>query len=320
MKLVVFAFLLLPIPLPLLGQVDTLKVPLDRDSIEIKKIVPRWKLKALYALNGSQTTFINWNAGGRTNVSLLGFISASANYKSRQLKWDSDLNLALGGVKYLETKSIGLQKTDDRIDVASNFGYNLRKHYYFSFIGGYKTQALDGFVYPNDSVKVSTFMAPGYVNLAFGFDYVPSDNFGIFLSPFAAKMTFVKSQALANAGSFGVVKASYDDLGNLLIPGKQFRGEFGAYIKLKWNKTVAENINMKMRWELFSNYNNNPQNIDVNAEVIFTFKVNSWFSASLQWNVIYDDDIRVQTLDGGFGPRTQLKSVIGLGLSYTLKN
>ena len=77
---------------------------------------------------------------------------------------------------------------------------------------------------------------------------------------------------------------------------------------------------MKTRLELFSNYLNNPQNIDVNLENIFTFKVNKWFSASLQWNVLYDDDIDVRDNKGGFGPRTQFKSVLGLGLSHTIKN
>lgn len=280
----------------------------------------RWRLKAIYALNGSQTSFVNWNAGGRTNISILGFTSASANYKRDHLKWDSDLNLALGGMKYLESKSLGLQKTDDRIDIASNFGYKVKNHYYFSVIGGFKTQSLDGFAYPNDSVTVSTFMAPGYVNMAIGFDYVPDDNFGVFVSPFAAKMTFVNNQRLANAGAFGVDKATYDALGNVITEGKYFRGEFGAYIKVKWNKKLAENIDMKTRLELFSNYNHNPQNIDVNAEVIFNFKVNSWFSASLQMNTIYDDDIAIHDPKGGFGPRLQYKSVVGLGISYTLKN
>ena len=77
---------------------------------------------------------------------------------------------------------------------------------------------------------------------------------------------------------------------------------------------------MKSRLELFSNYKHNPQNIDVNAEIIMTFKVNSWFATSLQWNTIYDDDINIRDSAGKIGPRTQLKSILGLGISYTLKN
>ena len=290
---------------------------LKTDSIVVVK---RWKSKAIYALNGSQTSFRNWNSGGRTNIALLGFIHASANYKYKSLKWGNDVSLALGGVKYLDKKINALQKTDDQIDLASNVGYNLKKNYYLSFITGFKTQSLDGFNYPNDSVKVSTFMAPGYVNLALGCDYVPDENFGIFLSPFSSKMTFVNEQRLANLGSFGVEKAKYEEAGNLLTVGRKFRGEFGAYLKVKWNKAVAKNIQMKSKLELFSNYRENPENIDVNGELIFTFKVNSWFSSSMMCNVTYEADINNRDSNGAVGPRAQLKSVIGFGLSYTLMN
>ena len=64
----------------------------------------------------------------------------------------------------------------------------------------------------------------------------------------------------------------------------------------------------------------NPGNIDVNADILFKFKVNGWFSASLNWTVIYDHDINIEGSDGGFGPRTQFKSVLGLGISHTMKN
>ena len=41
-----------------------------------------------------------------------------------------------------------------------------------SLNSGFKTQFADGFTYPNDSVAVSKFMAPGYLNLALGTDYI----------------------------------------------------------------------------------------------------------------------------------------------------
>ena len=294
-----------------------------KDTLQKKDSIPPkyWKLKAIYGLNGTQSSFVNWNAGGRNNISILGTISASANYTINNVKWSNDLSIALGGLQYLEKNMPeSLQKTDDRIDITSNFGMKIKKHVFVSFIGGFKTQMLDGFSFPNDSIRISTFMAPGYVNTALGIDYIKSDNFSVFTSPFAAKMTFVNDQILADAGSFGVEKAVFDGLGNVITAGKRFRGEFGAYVKLKFNKTVAKNIDLKSKIELFSNYMQNPQNIDVNAEALFTFKVNSWFSASLQWSLIYDDDIAIRDSYGNTGPRTQFKSVLGLGVAYKMKN
>ena len=193
------------------------------------------------------------------------------------------------------------------MEFATNLGYKLKEHYFLSLLGSFRTQFIEG---NNElgSPLTSTFMAPGYVNLSLGIDYYPNDNFSVFLSPVASKMTFVNDQVLSDAGSFGV------------DPRKRFRGDFGAYFKMKYNKEIVKNIEMKSKLELFSNYLNNPQNIDVNAEVLITFKVNSWFSESLIWNLLYDDDIDITDSNGNIGPRTQFKSVVGLGVSYTMKN
>ncbi len=293
------------------SQTDSVPTPVD----------PNWKLQSIYGLNGTQSSFVNWNAGGRNNISILGYISASANYKKNTLKWDNTLDLALGGIQYIGVGAPKqLQKTDDKIDFSTNVGLRMKEHWYYSLLGSFKTQFLDGYAYPNDSIRLSGMMAPGYATLALGIEYKPNDNFMAFFSPLATKMTFVQIQHLADAGAFGVDKAEYDLLGNVISNGKRFRGEFGAYFKMTYNKDLAKNINLKTKLELFSNYANNPQNIDVNADVLFSFKINNWMSASLNWTLIYDDDIDIRDVKGNVGPRTQFKSVLGLGISYTMRN
>lgn len=281
-----------------------------------------WTTKMLFGINGSQSSFVNWAAGGRNNIALLGFLDASATYRKKNVKWNNDLKLALGGLRFIDKSGEGnrLQKTDDRIDVATSLGYEFKNKWFYTLVGGFKTQMLDGFVFPNDSIRASTFMAPGYVSFALGIEYAPSPAFNLFISPLAAKLTIVNDQVLSNAGAFGVRKADVDGLGNIINPGKRLRSEYGAYLKMRFNKELVKNIEMKSRLELFSNYIDNPQNVDVNAEVIFTFKVNKWFSSSLQWNLLYDDDISVMDNKGRTGPRTQFKSVLGLGVSFTVKN
>lgn len=285
------------------------------------KVENPWKLKSSFGVNGTQSSFVNWNAGGRNNISAIGFISASANYSKNKWQWKNNLELALGGMKYLDStgRKQGFQKTDDKIDFATNVGYKIKDHWYGSFIGGFRTQFMDGLAYPNDSVRVSTFMAPGYVNLSLGIDFTPNDNFSLFLSPASSKMTIVNDQVLADAGAFGVENAVFSANGGV-VSGKRFRAEFGAYLKMTYNKEIVKNVNLKSSLELFSNYANNPQNIDVNANVLWNFKVNSWLSASLNWTLIYDDDIKIRDVNNNVGPRTQFKSVLGLGISYTLQN
>jgi len=274
-----------------------------RDTLSV------WKLKSLYSLSGTQSSFVNWNAGGRNNISLIGNITASADYNKAKWNWSSDVTLAFGGIKYLDdVQGVDLQKTEDKIDLSSIVGMRISKRFLISLNSGFKTQFADGFTYPNDSVAVSKFMAPGYLNLALGTDYIKDANFSVFGSPFAAKTTLVMDDSLSQLGAFGVEK------------GERIRHEFGAFIKLKWNSKLMKNIDMKSKIELFSNYLNNPENIDVNAELVFIFRVNSLFSATAQWNLVYDDDIKIRDKNGNIGPRTQFKSVLGIGISYKLEN
>lgn len=282
-----------------------------------------WSTKMLFGINGSQSTFVNWAAGGRNNLSLLGFLDATATYRKKNIKWNSDLKLALGGVRFLGEITDGssrTQKTDDVVDLSTAIGYEFKSKWYYTAVGGFKTQMMNGYIYPNDSVRTSTFMAPGYLSAAIGIEYAPSTNFNLFISPLAAKYTIVNDAILANKGAYGVQAATYNDLGTLITAGEKFRSEYGAYFRLRFSKELIKNVEMKSRLELFSNYIENPQNVDVNAEVIFTLKVNKWLSSSLQWNFVYDDDISVTDSKGRVGARGQFKSVLGLGVSLTLKN
>lgn len=295
------------------SQVDTTAVP---------ELENPWKVKAIFGLNGTQSSFVNWSGGGRNNISVIGFTSTSLDYDKGNWQWKSNLDLALGGMLYLDKggRKSGLQKTDDKIDFATKVGYKIAKSWYVSFVGGFKTQFMEGYNYPNDSVYVSKFMAPGYVNLALGIDFTPNDDLSAFLSPLATKMTFVLDDSLANAGAFGVQDATFNTAGDVVSAGNRFRGEIGAYFRLTYNKEIFKNINFKSKLELFSNYAVKPQNVDVNLDILWTFKVNKWLSASINWTLLYDDDIKVLDAKGNFGPRTQFKSILGLGLSYAVQN
>lgn len=280
-----------------------------------------WKLKATYGLNGTLSSFVNWNAGGQNNFSVLGYIDASAKYQKNKIKWDTDLGMALGGLVYYgKDAPAGVQKTEDRINLNSNLGYAIADKWYVSFLAGFRTQFLEGFNFPDVTNRTSKFMAPGYLTLSIGIDYTPNDHFSAYLSPLASKMTFVRDQVLADAGAFGVEAATFNNAGEILTAGKQFRGEFGALMRLKYQKEIFKNINMQTSLQLFTNYIDRPQNIDVNWETIFNFKVNSWFSASLNLNLLYDHDVTITDAQGNRGPRTQFKSVLGLGVSYTMQN
>jgi hypothetical protein len=148
------------------------------------------------------------------------------------------------------------------------------------------------------------------------------------LAPLTAKVTVVADQDLADAGSFGVEGAEFDNQGNKTKDGEFLRYEIGGYLRFMYTKKFSDDIKFQTNLNLFSNYAENPGNIDVNWDNLLTMKVNDYISASVSSNLIYDDDIDIQETksngnpkfdDNGnpvVGPRTQFKYVIAVGFNY----
>jgi hypothetical protein len=268
-------------------------------------IASNWKFKAIGKLNGTSASFSNWNAGGQNSISWIAMFDAQANYKKNKFRWENGMNLAYGQNKILVNS---WAKTDDIISVFSKIGYEIIKSLEIAMLNDFKSQfdlSRDA-----DGNLLSKFMAPGYLIDAFGVEYKPNTHFQIFASPFTSKMTFVNDFSLSQAGAFGVE------------PNKSLRSEFGAFVKFVYNDEIAKNVIFKGKLEMFSNYLDNPQNIDINLEALFNFKINKWLAASWSFNMIYDDDIDISVLDDtgleiAKGPRAQIKNVIGLGFSYS---
>ena len=271
--------------------------------------VSNWKTSGVISLNAAQSSFTNWAAGGQNSVGLNGLANFTADYKKEKNAWDNSFDFGYGVLQQGKSKS--WLKTDDKINVTSKYGYQASKEWYYSVLMSFRTQFAPGYNYPNDSVKISTFMSPAYVLLALGMDYKPNDNLSLFMTPLTLRSTIVADTALSNRGAFGV------------DPGKKIRNELGAYLNFQYKKDdIVKNVNFITKIDLFSNYLKNPQNIDINWETLFVLKVNRFLSATVATNLVYDDDtkIGIDTNKDGvydkFGPRTQFKEVIGVGFTY----
>lgn len=285
----------------------------SKDSLE------GWKTGGVFSVNLTQTSLTNWSAGGQNSVSVNGLLSVFANYKKGNSTWDNSLDLGYG---ILQQDGLGIRKTDDKIDFTSKYGQKAFKNWYYAGLVNFKSQMTAGYNYPDDSTEISNFLAPGYVLVALGMDFKPSDVFTLFISPLTMKTTIVNDQTLANAGAFGVDPAEYNDLGVLISEGKTIRSEYGGYLRAQFKKDIMKNINLQSRLELFSNYAEEPTHIDVNWETLISMKVNKYISATILAQLIYDHDIDIGVDTNGddiidkVGPRTQFKEVLGVGLTY----
>lgn len=262
-----------------------------------------WTVTGITGINASQTSLINWSAGGENTVALNAYFNLAALYKQGKHNWENTLSTELGAT---HTKSQNWVKSVDKLDFASKYGYQIGKYWYFGGLVDFKTQFLKGFEKAGDEQYISRFFAPAYLNIGLGFDYKPVDYFSLFLSPLTGKMTFVQDDFLSNAGAFGVT------------PGEKFRFEAGAYAKAQYSKEIFKNVTLMSKLDLFTAYNSSFGNIDVNWENVLGMKVNDYLTATVHTNLIYDDDIKQLSPEGEVvgGPRVQFKEMIGVGLSY----
>jgi hypothetical protein len=268
-----------------------------------------WRTGGIFSLNLGQSSFTNWAAGGQNSIALNGLVNLTANYKKDKSAWDNALIIGYGKMQQ-KGSDLGWVKTDDRIDLQSKYGRQASEKWYYSGLMSFRTQMDAGYNYPNTDVKISDFLAPGYLLFSLGMDYKPTPQFSAFLSPLTAKTTFVNDDYLSSIGAFGVK------------PGKKVRGEFGAYANFTYKKDeIVKNVNFATRLDLFSNYLHNPQNIDVSWEAFLVLKVNNFISATVNTQLLYDDDILIKVGEGSegvpiMGKRVQFKEVIGVGLTY----
>jgi hypothetical protein len=262
-----------------------------------------WKVSGQASINFSQVSFSHWVSGGRNSVSGVGLFNINANYEKAKIHWENSLKTGYGLLKEEESM---VTKTDDKLELNSKLGIETNnEHILYSSFVNFNTQFADGYNYPDTENKISGFFAPAYLTVAAGIDYQPSDKFSLFATPLSGKFTFVTDYELSSQGAFGVE------------PGETARAELGASVKSELKTPVVKNVDMTTTLSLFSNYLDNPENIDVKWDLILNMKINDYLSANFITNLIYDHDVLVPLDDSDRkGRRIQLKQLLGVGLSY----
>ncbi len=264
-----------------------------------------WKTGGLGTLTFSQVSLYQWAAGGDASVSGAALLNIFANYQDEKQSWENILDLGYGLIKQGGTT----RKSNDRLEFSSMYGRRINDVWNYSALLNFRTQFDNGFKYYGDTAKtiISKFMAPGYLTTSLGLDYKPNDHFSLFLSPMTGKFTFVLDDSLAVQGNFG------------LDPGDKLRAEFGGFVKIQYANQIMENVDFTSKIDFFSNYLDEPQNIDINLEFLLSMKINQYLSATLSTLFIYDDDVNLYKTKGATqpeGPGWQIKEVFGLGFSY----
>lgn len=269
-----------------------------------------WKFGAVANINVSQTALVNWAAGGESSIALNGIFSAFANYRKGNSSWDNSLDIGYGLLNQGKTNEF--RKTDDKLDILSKYGRKAFKDFYYAGLINFKTQFSPGYNYTvTPYVKTSNLLAPAYLIGAIGLNYQPNSYFNAFVAPATGRLTIVNDDDLSAIGAFGVT------------PGEKLKSEFGGYIRAIYSRNdfkseLLKNVSLTSKIDLFSNYLNNPQNIDVSWENLIALKVNKYIVVSLNTHLLYDADIKFDTdADGTLDiALVQFKEILGIGFSY----
>lgn len=234
-----------------------------------------WLKQGNVSLLGSQSSFSQWQAGGSNNLSLNFGFNYDINYKKDDWTWDNKL-MASYGINRIKGES--QQKTDDRLEINSVLGKKATENWYYSLFLNFKTQFDTGMDPDNPEERISHFFSPAYLQIGPGLLWKKNDNLKVNIAPATSRFIFVHDHFTEFGESFGVEQ------------GETMRYEFGMAINAYYKFDVMENFSVENILNLYSNYLEDPQNVDIDYQLNAVLKVNKYISTNLTFQAIYDDN------------------------------
>jgi hypothetical protein len=251
-----------------------------------------WTKKGNLSLLFNQSAYNKqWLGGGTSNMAGNFGINYDFNYKKGAVVWDNKFILAYGLSKIKGDSRTA--KTDDRLELNSLWGKKANGDWYYSMFFNFKSQMDTG--YDKNMVKISHFFSPAYFQLGPGMLWKKNDNLSVNFSPATSKLILVHNHFTDFGPSFGVLQ------------GDTSRFEFGASITAYYKFIIMANVSIENRLNLYSNYLDDPQNVDIDYQMNVVMRINKYLTANVALQTIYDDN-SVQAV--------QVREIFGIGANY----
>jgi hypothetical protein len=250
--------------------------------LEVQKIVVKrqyWKYRTEASFVLNQASLTNWVKGGESSISTALDITGYADYNNKSLLLSSN-NFARLKFGYIASAENGMRKNLDLLETNSKLNHKAFGKFDFSGILLFKTQIAKGYNYPNDSVPVSKFMNPAVLTVGFGLDYKPDKTTSINFSPLSYKATFVTDTGHIDQTRYGIPH------------NRKSLHEPGVSLMITNEYKPFKTVTITNRLQLFTNYIHNPQNIDVDWEMIAVANVNWFTDVRFNIHLIFDDDAK----------------------------
>lgn len=260
----------------------------------------KWLFYGQNNLTFNQSSFSNWNAGGNDNIGVIARLNYNLIYKYSRHYLENTFKFGYGLV---DSEGQATRKTEDYINIMTNYGYEIGQSYYLSTGFQFISQFTRGYNYaatpdPKKDDRISKFMSPAYLNLGLGISYNPQENLQVIFRPLNGQFTFVTDPLLQKAGKYGLEK-----------DGQNLRAELGARLNILYRFKIYKDILFTHQLNLFANYLTHTERVDIAYTGVINMKFNKYLNANISLDLTYDHD-QIKKL--------QRKQTLGIGLSYNL--
>lgn len=269
--------------------------------------VKSWFLGGKFSIDATQMTLHNWIKGGENTITLSTTLELTANYKNGYNMWENKGVFKYGSIQQGEKS---LRTNEDKINITSVYGYRAFSKFYYSAQLEFKSQFAPTYSYTDNTKTaiVSKFFAPATLTIGAGMEYKPNNKNSFIVTPITSKNTFVLSDTVSHS------KYSVDE-------DKSVRSETGFYAKANNKFKIIQNIEINSTLELFSNYFEKPQNIDIDWNLEIVFPINYYVRATISTEMIYDDDQNIPVYNEnrekiGDTKGLQFKELLKLGIVF----
>ncbi|MCB9282546.1 MAG: DUF3078 domain-containing protein [Lewinellaceae bacterium] len=267
-----------------------------------------WTFGGGFGLDFAQLALINPKVGaGANRIGFAGLANFTANYKREKFAWNNTGSLQLG-TQRIGSKNSPFEKNIDIFHLTSraSFRPGTGKLY-----GAVEADAITlllptyagNVLKPEDPTEdpIAKFFSPIQVIISPGLEYKFDDHLSLLYSPCSFKLIYVGDDKIASLNVHGNK------------PGKNDFLMLGSNLKAAYNnKFLKEKISWASALDLYSNYLENPQNVDVLWTNDLGIQIIKNLSLNLVTQLFYDDDVNVQTDLDGDGIRGEAAADVNL--------
>jgi len=287
---------------------------------DIPDSVKNWNITGLLTFNVGATGLVNWAAGGNNSINMIAAANVSFLYHKNHIAWDSNIDTEFGE-SFLDNNKFPWQKTNDKINLSTKFGWEFHKQWYLTALGSFKTQYAYGYDYavespldPNKPKLISRFLSPSYTDVSVGIDWKYKELFSLYLSPIAGRVTTCTDTSL-----------SVNYLGKAFVEDQIAKGnkptakaEFGASLKATVMYNQVKNLKILSTLTLFTPYTRDFGNVDVDWDVTVSYQFLKVLNVSVGTQLKYYDSVLIQGKNDDHPTQhVQFKAILGLGVGYS---